>query len=164
MYTENRARSASIVMGMCSLRSIVLIKLITLWISNKKEFNHFFKSRRMLSAMKRATLNAKRAMRMCERSEQCFFSMNRPFQKFGYACGENTRYIELHSKFWLHSKTNKFWLEQQNIWLLFSRKFFIVPTKLWLFQQIFCWFNITTLIVTSTKFSWENNKFSSAGL
>ena len=34
MYTENRARSARIVM-----------RLITLLISNKKEFNHFFKSR-----------------------------------------------------------------------------------------------------------------------
>ena len=41
MYTKNRARSASIVMRMYSLRSIEL----TLLISNKKEFNHFFKSR-----------------------------------------------------------------------------------------------------------------------
>ena len=38
MYTENRARSASIVMRMCSLR-------ITFLISNKKEYYHFFKSR-----------------------------------------------------------------------------------------------------------------------
>ena len=37
--------SASIVMRMCSLRAIVLSKLITLSISNKKEFNRFFGSR-----------------------------------------------------------------------------------------------------------------------
>ena len=36
MYTENRARSASIVM---------LSKLIILLISNKKQFNHFIQSR-----------------------------------------------------------------------------------------------------------------------
>ena len=41
MYTENRSRSASIVMRMCSLRSIEpSSKLIILLISNKKEFNH----------------------------------------------------------------------------------------------------------------------------
>ena len=32
-------------MRMCSLRAIEPSKLITLLISNKKEFNHFFKSR-----------------------------------------------------------------------------------------------------------------------
>ena len=45
-----------------------LSKLITLLISNKKEFNHFFK-RRAHSCEQRA----RRVMRMCERSEQIFF-------------------------------------------------------------------------------------------
>ena len=62
-----------------------LSKLIILLILNKKEFNHFFKSRssdivllniRMLSAMNRATLSAKRMIRMYERSEQIFFSVS----------------------------------------------------------------------------------------
>ena len=79
-----------------------LSKLITLLISNKKEFNYFFKSRssdivllkldnlhqkakryeaegplgrapyRRANSCKRSELRAKRAMRMCERSEQIF--------------------------------------------------------------------------------------------
>ena len=81
-------------------------KLITLWISNKKEFNHFFKSRssdivllklgnlnqnakryearnterddhiywstERAHSCERSELLAKRAMRMCERSEKIF--------------------------------------------------------------------------------------------
>ena len=77
-----------------------LSKLITLLISNKKEFNNFYKSRssdivllklgnlhqNVKHYVKRATLSvkrevhirrsAKRAMRMCERSEQIFFHTN----------------------------------------------------------------------------------------
>ena len=75
-----------------------LSKLITLFISNKKEFNHFFKSRSSYIVLlkvdnlhqnakryvKRAMLivkrddhiyrSAKRTMRICERSEQIFLS------------------------------------------------------------------------------------------
>ena len=45
MYTENRARSASITMRLFLKVDRALSKLITLLILNKKEFNHFFKSR-----------------------------------------------------------------------------------------------------------------------
>ena len=47
MYTGNQARSASIAMRMCFPYKVdrALIKLIILLISNKKELNHFIKSR-----------------------------------------------------------------------------------------------------------------------
>ena len=58
-----------------------LSKLITLLISNEKEFNHFFKSRSSdIVLLKVGNLHqnvkryVKRAMRMCERSEQIFIN------------------------------------------------------------------------------------------
>ena len=79
MYTENRAR-VSRYENVFLKGDRALSKLITLLISNKKEFNHFFKSRSsdiILLKLGNLHQNAKRyearsAMRMCERSEQIF--------------------------------------------------------------------------------------------
>ena len=50
-----------------------LSKLITLLILNKKELNDFFKDLKIKDSCERSELRAKRAIRMCERSEPIFY-------------------------------------------------------------------------------------------